>query len=65
MHLPGGKTPPDRIAGAVRHDDFTQAGRRANRFVKFDYLLIVNDTVVQSVLVASSRFSIKTGGCGR
>ena len=37
----------------------------ATRFVKFDYLLIVNDTVVQAVLVASSRFSIKTGGCGR
>jgi hypothetical protein len=37
----------------------------AGGFVKIDYVWIVNDTVVQAVLVASSRFSIKTGGCGR
>jgi len=31
-------------------------------FVKIDYLLIVNGTVAQAVLVASSRFSAPSGG---
>ena len=35
------------------------------RFVKTDYVFIVNDTVPQTVLGTSSRFSIKTDGCGR
>jgi hypothetical protein len=36
----------------------------ATCFVKIDYVFVVNDTVAQAVLEASSRFSIKTGGCG-
>jgi hypothetical protein len=35
------------------------------RFVKIDYVLAVNDTVAQAVLVASSRFSTRSGGCSR
>ena len=66
MHLLGRKKRPDVLDSTRRTRKIWQlAGVPASCFVKIDYLFVVNDMVAQAVLEASSRFSIKTGGCGR
>jgi hypothetical protein len=57
---PPKKGKPGAPREARRHEK-----TRHGTFVKTDYLFIVNGMVLETVLGASSRFSIKTGGCGR